>query len=113
MGISRGLALLALALVLISCGSSTAPTASRGHVTPAARPRGAVFDFEIGENITNESYRTVRRRFGPPVKTFAGPGNVHCVYYDVVGEATGWVFCFRGQKMVSADGNQTAPKNVH
>jgi hypothetical protein len=34
------------------------------------------------------------------------------VYYDVIGYATGWVLCFRGQRMVSAAGNQTAPKNV-
>jgi hypothetical protein len=80
---------------------------------PRVRRRGAVFDYEIGENITTESYRTVRRRFGPPLKTFDKPDTVRCVYYDVVGYATGWVLCFRGQRMVSAAGNQTAPKTAH
>lgn len=79
---------------------------------PRLRRRGAVFDYEIGENITIESYRTVRRRFGPPLKTFTKPGNVRCAYYDIVGYSTGWVLCFTGEKMVAAAGNQTAPKNA-
>jgi hypothetical protein len=80
---------------------------------PRTRRRGAVFDYEVGENITSESYRTVRRRFGPPLKTFTKPGDVRCTYYDVVGYPTGWALCFRGEKMVSAAGNQTPPKNTH
>lgn len=80
---------------------------------PRVRRRGAVFDYEIGENITTEPYRTIRQRFGPPLETFDKPDTVRCVYYDVIGYATGWVLCFRGQRMVSAAGNQNAPKNVH
>lgn len=78
---------------------------------PRLRRRGAVFDSEVGENITIQSYRTVRRRFGPPLRTFTRPVDVRCAYYDVVGYPTGWVFCFKGQKMVSAAGNQTPPKH--
>lgn len=80
---------------------------------PRLRRRGAVFDYEIGENITIESYRTVRRRFGAPLKTFTKPGNVRCAYYDIVGYPSGWMLCFRGEKMVAAAGNQTAPNNGH
>jgi hypothetical protein len=76
---------------------------------PRTRRHGAVFDYEVGENITTESYRTVRRRFGSPLRTLPKPGNVRCVYYDVVGYTTGWVFCFRGEKMLSASGDQTPP----
>jgi hypothetical protein len=76
---------------------------------PRIRRRGAVFDTEVGENITTESYRTIRRRFGSPLKTFPKPGNVHCAYYDVVGYTTGWLFCFKGERMLGASGNQPAP----
>ncbi|MGZ4186587.1 MAG: VOC family protein, partial [Solirubrobacteraceae bacterium] len=76
---------------------------------PRLRRRGAVFDYEVGENITTESYRTIRQRFGAPLKTFRKPGNARCAYYDTVGYPTGWVFCFRGEKMLSAAGNQNPP----
>jgi len=32
-----------------------------------------------------------------------------CTYYDIVGYQHGWTFCFRGQAMVAAAGNQPPP----
>lgn len=88
-------------------------TKSESGAWPRTRRHGAVFDYEVGENITTESYRTVRRRFGAPLKTLIKPGNVRCVYYDVVGYTTGWVFCFKGEKMLGAAGSQTPPPGVN
>jgi hypothetical protein len=85
-------------------------TRSESGPWPRTRRYGAVFDYEVGENITTESYRTIRRRFGAPLKTIRKAGGVRCAYYDVVGYATGWVFCFRGEKMLGAAGNQAAPR---
>jgi hypothetical protein len=62
---------------------------------PRLRRRGAVFDYEIGENIVTKPNQTL------------------CVYYDTVGYQHGWSFCFRGQRIVSAAGNQPAPPDVH
>jgi hypothetical protein len=44
---------------------------------PRLRRRGAVFDYEIGENIVTKPNQTL------------------CVYYDTVGYQHGWSFCFR------------------
>lgn len=80
---------------------------------PRLRRRGAVFNYEVGENIVSKSYRQIIRRFGPPLRSFAKGTGTRCLYYDVVGYQTGWRFCFEGQSMVSAAGNQTAPPGVH
>lgn len=59
-----------------------------------------------------QSYRQIVNRFGTPLKTFAGTGAGQCAYSNVVGEATGWVFCFKHGAMVSAAGSQTPPAGV-
>jgi hypothetical protein len=76
---------------------------------PQVRRRGAVFNYGIGENIVSESYRQIIKQFGPPLRTFTRPHGIRCIYYDVVGYENGWGFCFRGQSMVGADGNQPPP----
>jgi hypothetical protein len=84
-------------------------TRTESGTWPRTRRHGAVFDYEVGENITTESYRTIRRRFGSPLRTLRKPGHVRCAYYDIVGYTTGWLFCFRGERMLGASGNQPAP----
>jgi hypothetical protein len=104
----RGRYVLCLGAVAIAgCGGSAPRTA-----TEVGRP-GVVGPGEVGENIVSQSYRQIVNRFGTPLKTFAGTGGDLCAYYDVVGEATGWVFCFKHGAMVSAAGNQTPPAGVH
>ena len=49
------------------------------------------------------------KQFGPPLRSYVGPNGVHCIYYDIVGYDRGWTFCFKGQAMTSAAGNQAAP----
>jgi hypothetical protein len=80
---------------------------------PRLRRRGAMFDGEIGENITTRSYRQIIRQFGPPLHSFIERKRTLCTYYDIVGYENGWTFCFRGQAMVGAAGNQPAPAGVH
>lgn len=80
---------------------------------PRLRRRGAVFDSEIGESIVTKSYRQIIRRFGPPLRSFTKRNGTLCIYYDIVGEQNGWTFCFKGQAMTGAAGNQTAPPGVH
>ncbi|HET7049812.1 MAG TPA: hypothetical protein VFI54_16240 [Solirubrobacteraceae bacterium] len=80
---------------------------------PRLRRRGAVFDYEIGENIVTKSYRQIVRRFGPPLSSFTKRNHTLCTYYDIVGYQNGWTFCFKGQAMVGAAGNQPAPPGVH
>ena len=80
---------------------------------PGLRRRGALFNEGIGENIVNESYDQIIRRFGPPLTTSTNPGGVRCIYYDVIGYETGWTFCFHGQGMVGAAGNQRPPASGH
>jgi hypothetical protein len=80
---------------------------------PGLRRRGALFNEGIGENIVTRSYNQIIRRFGPPLEAFTKPGGVHCIYYDVIGYETGWTFCFHGQGMVGAAGNQRAPAGAH
>jgi hypothetical protein len=76
---------------------------------PRTRRRGAVFNYGIGENIVQKSYRQLIAQLGPPLKTFPKPRGVRCIYYDIVGYETGWTFCFKGRQMVGAAGNQAAP----
>lgn len=80
---------------------------------PRLRRRGAVSNDGIGENIVTRSYRQIRRQFGPPLGAFGRPHGVRCIYYDIVGYEHGWTFCFHGQAMVGAAGNQPAPTGVH
>jgi hypothetical protein len=79
---------------------------------PRLRRRGAVSIAAVGENIVTRSYRQIIRQFGPPLSTFTRPHAVRCLYYDVVGHERGWRFCFHGEAMVEASGNQLAPPGV-
>ena len=80
---------------------------------PRVRRRGAMFNYGIGENIVTESYRQIIRQFGLPLRSFRKPKGARCIYYDVVGYENGWTFCFKGQAMVSAAGNQPPHAGVH
>jgi hypothetical protein len=80
---------------------------------PRVRRPGAVFNYGIGENIVTESYRQIIHQFGPPLRSFAKPNGTRCIYYDIVGYENGWTFCFKGQAMVGAAGNQPPPAGVH
>jgi hypothetical protein len=74
------------------------------------RRRGAVFNDDVGENITGRSYDQVIRRFGPPAAV-RREQRLRCAYYEVVGSAgDGWRFCFaRDGHMVSATGRSPPP----
>ena len=80
---------------------------------PRVRRRGAVFNYGIGENIVTKSYRQIIRQFGAPLRSFTKPNGTRCIYYDIVGYENGWTFCFKGQAMVGAAGNQPPPAGVH
>ncbi len=80
---------------------------------PRLRRRGAVFDDEIGENIVTKPFREIIRDYGPPLGSFTGRHDTRCIYYDVVGQPTGWTFCFKGQTMIDASGNQQPPPRSH
>jgi hypothetical protein len=75
------------------------------------RRRGAVFNDEVGESITQLSYRQVVHRFGPPAAVRREQGR-RCAYYEVVGYANdNWQFCFESDgQMHSAAGNQPLPR---
>lgn len=88
-------------------------TAREAGPWPRLRRRGAVFDYEVGENIVTKTYRQIIRRFGPPLRSFTKPNHTRCVYYDTVGYQTGWSFCFKGQRIIGAAGNQPVPAGVH
>jgi hypothetical protein len=76
------------------------------------RRPGAVFNGEIDENIVRTPYREIVKRFGQPLATLSNSHGKRCVYYDVVGYATGWSFCFKHGTMTAATGNQTPPPGV-
>jgi hypothetical protein len=78
---------------------------------PRLGRRGAVFsDAPIGENVVTMSYREIVRKLGPPLRGFSRAGGVRCIYYDIVGYTSGWVFCFKGQGVVGAAANQAPPR---
>jgi hypothetical protein len=80
---------------------------------PRVRRRGALFNDGIGENIVSESLDQIMKQFGPPLRSYFRPNGVRCIYYDIVGHDRGWTFCFKGQAMTSAAGNQAAPTGAH
>ena len=90
------------------------PMTSREHgAWPRVRRRGAVFSYGIGENIVTKSLDQIMKQFGPPLRSYVRPNGVRCIYYDIVGHDRGWTFCFKGQAMTSAAGNQAAPTGAH
>lgn len=80
---------------------------------PRVRRRGALFNYGIGENIVTKSLDQIMKQFGPPLRSYVEPDGVRCIYYDIVGYDRGWTFCFKGQAMTSAAGNQAAPAGAH
>ena len=109
---------LAVALVVLvaGCGGSskkkaTVATTATQRARPAApqyvpsahhshRPRGFVYNDEIGENVTGASYDRIIQVFGPPSSRHG-----RCIVYRVVHPPNAkWTFCFKGQKMTSASG---------
>jgi hypothetical protein len=72
-----------------------------------------VFNNEVGETIGGKTYAQIVQRFGPPKKTFHDAHGDLCAFYFVVGASTGWNFCFRNGRIVTAAGNQPPPPGVH
>jgi hypothetical protein len=115
------LAAIALALVPGCGGGSEKPatTATQPAKTPPAkpkrsykppkyfpsarhkhRPRGFIYNDEIGENVLTAPYNRIIELFGPPASR-----NGRCIEYHIVGQPKAkWTFCFKGQKMTSASG---------
>jgi hypothetical protein len=83
---------------------------SSGEPVHVNRRPGAVFNDEIGKDVTGLSYRQVVRRFGAPAVVRREHGQ-RCVYYELVGFADdGWQFCFaRGGRMLGAKGGSPPP----
>jgi hypothetical protein len=76
-------------------GPQYVPSARHKH-----RPRGFIYNDEIGENVLTAPYDRIIELFGPPALRH---GN--CIEYKIVGRPSDhWKFCFRGQKMISASG---------
>ena len=80
---------------------------------PRVRRRGAIFNQGIGENVVTKSLDQIVRQFGPPLRSYFEPNGGRCIYYDVVGYDRGWTFCFHGQAMTGAAGNQRPPATTH
>jgi hypothetical protein len=77
---------------------------SRPQYVPSAhhahRPRGFVYNDEIGENVLTAPYDRIVQLFGPPSRRH---GN--CIEYKIVERPSDhWTFCFKGQRMISASG---------
>jgi hypothetical protein len=112
--------ILAVACAIAGCGggtSHTATTSTQARTTPkprrtypppkyfpsahhAHRPRGYIYNDEVGENVLIAPYDRIIQVFGPPAIRH---GN--CIEYKIVQRPSDhWKFCFRGQKMISAAG---------
>jgi hypothetical protein len=90
-------------------------TVTRSFKLPASSPgsrQGTISNGEVGENVLDLSYSQLVHNFGPPRQTVAGQGGERCLYYSVVGQSTGWLFCFKGARMLSASGNQRPPRRA-
>jgi hypothetical protein len=115
-GVRKACLILAAASLLAGCGGGstkthTATTAKTQAAKPPGpqwkpsaqhntRPRGSVYNDEVGENVMTASYDRIIQVFGPPASRH---GN--CIVYRVVRQPKSkWTFCFRGQKMISAGG---------
>jgi hypothetical protein len=91
------------------------PVPDRYYMSPhhEHRRRGAVFNDEVGEPITQLSSRQIVHHFGPPAVLRREHG-FRCAYYEVVGATNdGWRFCFgRGGHMDGgARGGTPPPKH--
>ena len=96
----------ALALVSMAVAAASAPQRPPEYVPSAHhahRPRGAIYNDEVGENVLTASRRRVIEVFGPPASvTRSG----RCMIYTIVrSPREGWEFCFlRSGKMRGARG---------
>jgi hypothetical protein len=97
---ARRVALIAVALAPLGCTSTT---------PPSNRPNTGAGAISIGVRLAPQTYHQIIRRFGPPLLSFTKPDHTRCVYYDTVGYQNGWMFCFKGQRIIGAAGNQPAP----
>ena len=111
---------VAAAVLLAGCDSggekkstTTATTAQRpARTTPKkqgapqykpsarhkTRPRGSIYNDEIGENVLTAPYDRVIELFGPPASRHG-----KCIRYRIVGQKhRNWEFCFKGQHMTGA-----------
>jgi len=76
-------------------------------------PPGTIANDQVGENVLTLTPELLRRRLGPPAGAYVDAVGNPCVYYEVVSTpGRGWRFCFHGQKMISAAGNQPRPGPV-
>ncbi|MFL5864897.1 MAG: hypothetical protein ACJ780_29740 [Solirubrobacteraceae bacterium] len=95
------------------CGGSRRLHAAAQRQISGSRHRyhrpGTIVNDDIGEGILTQSYEQIVSRFGAPLKSFVGRHGAACTYYDVVGTAHGWIFCFRHGAMISAAGSQAPP----
>jgi hypothetical protein len=108
--------ILAVACIVAGCGgggktTGTTATTEKPKPKPSApqyvpsarhahRPRGFVYNDEIGENVLTAPYDRIIQLFGPPAIRH---GN--CIEYKIVQRPSDhWKLCFRGQKMISAAG---------
>jgi hypothetical protein len=116
--VRKALVILALVSLVAGCGgggkqtTTTAtvakpkgkPKPGRPQYVPSAhhtnRPRGFVYNDEVGENVTSATHDRIIQVFGPPASRHGG-----CIVYRVVRQPKAkWTFCFKGQRMVSASG---------
>ena len=114
----RAAAAIGVAALVAGCGSGggsgkshTATTSTkaakpppRPQYVPSARhkhrPPGYVYNDEVGENVLTATHDRIIEVFGPPASRHGS-----CIVYRVVRQPKSkWTFCFRGQKMVSANG---------
>src|SRR4051812_13855154 len=77
------------------------------HYVPSAhhahRPPGAIYNDEVGENVTGASRHRILEVFGPPARL--SQGGRCMVYRGVPHPREGWEFCFRPNgKMTGASG---------
>jgi hypothetical protein len=77
----------------------------------AHRRPGAVFNDEVGKDVTLMTYHELVGRFGAPAAVRREQG-LRCVYYELVGfSRDGWRFCFAANgQMESAAGRRPLPR---
>lgn len=64
----------------------------------ANRPRGFIYNDEVGENVTSANYDRIIQVFGPPASRRG-----KCIRYKIVGDPhRNWEFCFKGRRMTGA-----------
>jgi hypothetical protein len=97
-----------------TAGTTRTPTTTGTATTVGTTtPPGTIANDQVGENVLRLTPAQLRRRFGPPASAYVDARGNPCVFYEVASTpGRGWRFCFHGQKMVSAAGNQPRPGPV-